>query len=613
MNKTLSRAIACFAAAILLCLTFSPYFMNGFWGDDSINSTIAGASARSGLSIWKIAHIISSHWMTVEGRFFPLGWMIGYHSFSVFQQVEYFRLYQTILTVLHVGLFAWLVFELSGNRRLAWLVMVGLPILFQVRDYHDPIGAYGGLCQYVGIILTGSALLLVKYCRTNRGWQLALASLLYGCGLLMYELTLVTLPLLCLIVPPRASIRRRVSVLWPFLLLTGLYLLTTLWLRHAAGGGQYAGTTPALDWRKWATAFGRQLFAAVPFSYWISVWHEHLDLEALLRRTFGTWNGWLLITSGLFLVRSIVPRTTLLHAGAFQLHRSGQLFAVSLVLLVAPAAMIALSKKYQDQLVWGIGYIPVYISYFGLALLAALALFWLLAHLSFASNRNKRTLLDLITVGVSLLIAGNRTINVSVAQRIDGSYKAPRDLIEVSARLGMFKTMANGDPLLITQTASWLTEDFLVQHTKRAIKPISLATLKKADFSKLSNAHSGRIFLLDYRVFADADRGWLMLVRVDTPRLANSNLRRMRCSFPATDYSLVLKSDRIHPEVRDSQVPLTAVDSRPNLLRRIYSATRAARYYSMGRAVGESHTPCPTESGELETVHGGTPALAIMP
>jgi hypothetical protein len=160
MKKLLTYGGACSAVVVLLYLTLSPYLTNGFWGDDSINSSIAGVSAQTGQSIWNIAKTIGLQWMKNEGRFFPLGWIIGYHSYYFFQDVEYFRLYQTTLALLHMGLFAWLVFEIAGNWRFACFAALISPLFFQIRQYHDPIGAYGGLCQYMGSIFAGSGLLV---------------------------------------------------------------------------------------------------------------------------------------------------------------------------------------------------------------------------------------------------------------------------------------------------------------------------------------------------------------------------------------------------------------------------------------------------------------------
>jgi hypothetical protein len=583
-------------------LTLSPYLTNGFWGDDSINSSIAGVSAQTGQSICNIAKTISLQWVKNEGRFSPLGWIIGYHSYYFFQDVEHFRLYQTTLTVLQMGLFAWLVFELAGNLRFACFATLIAPLFFQVRQYHDPIGAYGGLCQYMGSIFAGSGLLVSKYSRSHRAWQLALACLIYVAGLLMYELTLVALPLLWFVLPPKASVKRKLSVLWPFLLLTSLYLVTTLWLRHAAGGGHYPGTTASLDWNKWLVTFGRQLFAAVPFSYWTAIWHNQLDVETIARRTFGSWSGWFVFGGNLVLFRVLLPTRAAFYPEGFRLRGGTQLFAVGLVLLVCPAAMIAVAKKYQDQLVWGVGYLPVYISYFGLALLAALGLYWLYAHVTILPNRYRRTLLVSFAIVTSVLVAGNRTINDAVADRMNIEFKNPRDLVEAAAQAGVFAEMADGDVLLSSQLPNWLNDYFLMQHTKRALKLIDRHAIKHEALKSLLTTHPNRVFLLHYHNFDQSDRGWLMLTRLKSQDLSVSNLKRLNCKLPALDYLVFVKSDREHPAVQQGAVKLATVDIEGNLLRRVYAASRARRYFALGKTVGDGLTPCPNDAGELEAV-----------
>jgi len=609
MKKLLTYGAAGSAVVVLLYLTLSPYLTNGFCGDDSINSSIAGVSAQTGQSIWSIARTISLQWVKNEGRFFPLGWIIGYHSYYFFQDVEYFRLYQVTLTVLHMGLFAWLVFELAGNLRFACFAGLIAPLFFQIRQYHDPIGAYGGLCQYMGSIFAGSGLLVVKYYRTHRTWQLALASAVYAAGLLMYELTLIALPLLWFVLPPTASVKRKLSVLWPFLLLTGLYLVTALWLRHAAGGSHYPGTMVSLDWNKWLVTFGRQLFAAVPFSYWMAIWHQQMDVETIVRRTFGSWSGWLVFGGNLVLLRALLPTRAAFHPQGFRLRGGTQLTGVGLVLLICPAAMIAVSKKYQDQLVWGVGYLPVYVSYFGLALLVALGLYWLYAHLTLLPNRSRRPLLISLAIIASCLIAGNRTINSAVADRMNIEFKNSRDLMEAAAQAGLFAEMANGDALLTSQLPNWLSDYFMIQRTKRAIRLIDRRAIKHEALKNLLTTQRSRVFLLTGHTFDESDRGWLMLTRIKSQDLSSSNLKRLNCKLPALDYAVFVKSEREQPAVQQGTVKLATVNIEANPLRRIYAANRPRRYFALGKTVGDALTPCPTDAGELEVANEHTVQL----
>jgi hypothetical protein len=65
---------------VLFCLTLSPYLTNGFWGDDCLNSSMAGLTARTGQSVWDFAWYINGKWMREAGRFLPLSWLVAYYS-----------------------------------------------------------------------------------------------------------------------------------------------------------------------------------------------------------------------------------------------------------------------------------------------------------------------------------------------------------------------------------------------------------------------------------------------------------------------------------------------------------------------------------------------------
>ena len=601
MKKKLTDGAICFAIFVLFCFALSPYLTNGYWGDDALNSSMAGNSARTGRSVWSFAWFINGCWMRDSGRFFPLSWLIGYHSHYLLQPVEHYRFYQCSLVFAHMWLFARLLFELSGSKRLAYCVAFALPVFFQIREYHDPIGSYGGLLQLIGLYVTGSVLMLVLHCRTNRYWQLVLSSLLYTAGLLSYELSFLALPLLWFALPIRAGIRRRFVVLLPALAITCGYFALVSWVRHHSST-VYAGITPSFDWTKWSVTFGRQLFAAVPFSYWTATWHKKLELGELLLKTGKSWTSWLVFGGTWWLLHRLFVKDNLSLTSGFRIGRMRQLLGIGLVLFIGPAALIALSRRYQDQVTWGVGYLPVYISYFGLATLVALALFWLIRHAAVISPGRIRHGLRWLIFGISALIAVNRTLNIAVAEPMNNDLKYNRDLIEAAAHSGLFDAMSNGDRLILVHAPHWVTEDFLFQHTERSVVLVALHSDTQSASTEITKPHS--TYLLDYTVFDSTDRGWVMLAKVRPEHSNLAELATLRCKFPISGYSIFVRSPQEYPVLKMDHIPLQPVaPSNDNLLRRIYRLSRPRRYFAIRRNIAAGLTPCPSSAGELEIAY----------
>jgi hypothetical protein len=61
--------------------------------------------------------------------------------------------------------------------------------------------------------------------------------------------------------------------------------------------------------------------------------------------------------------------------------------------------------------------------------------------------------------------------------------------------------------------------------------------------------------------------------------------------------------------VQQGAVKLATVKLDGNWLRRIYAASRARRYFALGKTVGDGLTPCSTDAGELEAVNPHTVQL----
>jgi len=109
-----------------------------------------------------------------------------------------------------------------------------------------------------------------------------------------------------------------------------------------------------------------QLYATLPLSYYISNPSHlfHLTFSEFLRniKLLDIAGILLLVSSYLYAVKNI--------KAAYNDYNVRMMAFLGFMLTICPAFMISLSEKYQKELYFGVGYIQVYIQYYGMALIS---------------------------------------------------------------------------------------------------------------------------------------------------------------------------------------------------------------------------------------------------
>jgi hypothetical protein len=215
----------------------------------------------------------------------------------------------------------------------------------------------------------------------------------YGLGLMFYETQVCFAPLLI-----RMGLRNKQrKARWGHLVLTVAYLLANLALRWAARGEvTYPGTRVSPSFLAIRALFN-QMTGALPTIYAIFGRSDLFTGADLVSDRFFSWPGILIASVGfwLYLVRSARMDPSPSPRGV-----SVDLILLGGSLWFLPSLLISASAKYQADIHRpGLAYLPVYLSYFGVALLMALILeqgkrrkaqamvFAFLAIFAFSSNR----------------------------------------------------------------------------------------------------------------------------------------------------------------------------------------------------------------------------------
>ena len=346
---------------IFVLLTLLLLYKVPFNGDDAINCTTGGALTYLDRSLWDHTQQILKSWLDT-GRFYPLAFY-SYTVFTVLPTLAAYRTFQICLNLIVIASFGVLTYRLTKSSQAAAAAILIIPVFIQYRYYQDPMLAYHGMLQFVALFLIWAMFFQIYGIEKKKVLPILFSSILFVCSLLIYEISFSFIAVFLLIAVHYGKGKMRIVYFLPHLIVTAVILGITLYLRANAASAGYSGTQISFDIGKIAKAFISQTTSAIPLSYWILaqptfLFHSAGQFFAAVK----AWDVLLAVIFGVLLmfVFFLLPRK--------KSPRSLILYGLALWLL--PATIISLSERYQIELSPGVGYLPIYIQYFGGVLIA---------------------------------------------------------------------------------------------------------------------------------------------------------------------------------------------------------------------------------------------------
>lgn len=429
---------------------------SGYYWDDALNSTQYLFERQDGIPL--IQNLLS-----FMGKYLALGRinvLSAYYYFLFY--IPNVAVYKALIIALVLGcqLVARIVLTFfTGSRSFGQFTMLLIPLLIQLRAYQDPVSGFYGLMQVLLITILLMAYFFMRYLRSGQKRNLILSLLAYMVGCMIYEVVFpfgLLIPLLCL--AEGVSLKGSVRETLPFLLICMILLGAILILRMNLPTAEvYEGVR--FEWQLSAIlrTYGIQLLAALPLSYYTFT-HQLSAMEqvALTDGFFHQSSGEIirgieaadfllmlpLIFSAVFILRRWRAE---IRTGYNSRLRSALVLGLCLFLL--PAVTIAFSTRYQGQLVPGLGYLPVFISLFGVAVLLALPVGFLLRQRKAAPQG---FLLALIAVVFLVTTQHNRLVTAWM----DRVFYYPRQIGEQSLESGLFDFLPD-NAAVISMNPSW--------------------------------------------------------------------------------------------------------------------------------------------------------------
>ncbi|MBQ6510206.1 MAG: hypothetical protein IJI07_12090 [Flexilinea sp.] len=447
-NYSIEAAILLVTACSLAMLIRSGYF----W-DDAVNSTAYLAEKKD--SVPTLRHVLD-----FMGEYLKLGRInvlsVYYYFFFYIENVSVYKVL-IILTILADQLiFRKVLTEFGVPLSGARLGMLLIPLMLQTRAYQDPVSGFYSLMQVLTAELLLCVYFLSRWLRTGKGRELALSLLCFALGLLTYEVCFPFLLMICLLIRVRrGSFRRAVRDSLPFIGLTVLLLAAGAAVRMTAVMQiEYAGVAFSLEPERILRAFFRQLTAGLPLSFYsagyqATVLDKHYPAAAVMNYDLGSFlrsvdlTDLLILAAALFLIRRSETGEREDRSKPAELAVLGSSFAI------LPTLTVALSQRYQGQLMAGLGYLPVYIQYYGIAVL----------FLSLTLYLKRNTVVRALCLSAfAVILLLNLQNNRAVTEIMNRSFYDPRNAGEAALRGGILDFLPEDAVLVSVNSRLYLWE-----------------------------------------------------------------------------------------------------------------------------------------------------------
>ena len=450
--------------ALILLLTAASLSMlirSGYYWDDAVNSTAYLAEKKD--AIPTLTHVLEFMRKYLElGRINILS--VYYYFYFYIENVSLYKAL-IILTILADQLiFRQVLMEFGVPLSGARLGMLLIPLLLQTRVYQDPVSGFYSLMQVLTAEMLLCALYLHRWLERGKRSCFWLSLAAFAVGLLTYEVCFPFLAMICLLIwAQRKNFLRTVRDSLPFVGLTVLMLAAVFLVRNIFFHVEYPGVTFSLEPARVLRAAVTQLAAGLPLSFYSAGYPAAVLGNAYPTNTFMNYDFLsflksvrltdLLILLGCFYIIKKIFQTKrnsddpVSHSSFFTLHSS--LFILSISFAVLPMVTVAMSERYQGQLMPGLGYLPVYMQYYGIAMLL------LCLTLSLRPSVGKQALcLSAFSVILLLNVQNNR----AVTKIMNRSFYEPRSAGEAALHGGILDFLPEDAALVSVNDRRFLWE-----------------------------------------------------------------------------------------------------------------------------------------------------------
>lgn len=476
--------------------SLKPMLNSGYYFDDTLNSQTQAYLDFSGLKVSQLNQKIIGDWL-YSGRILP-GAMYGYLPWLFIPLIKYKIILVSfhIIIMLTLSLFLYL---LTKSSPFSLLFLLATPIFFQFRHSPDAVTSFGILLPLIAVKLSISLLFLQKYLNEKRKFFLIISLLFYLLMLLMfYEIAYLFFPLIIyLIYLKTKSLKKSIKISLPYIIFSLCFIALYFFISVRAPN-HYSGSTINFDLKLIIPAFLKQISGSLPLSYYFFT--QKAGFFPFINKLD------YLVSAAYFLFGFILLSKT-------KIKNPFPIMVVGLFIAIIPALPIAFSLRYQREVAWGVGYLPVYIQYFGICL-------FLLGIVKFFINQAKNKVIRILMIGLfSLALAVSAFINLQinkiVVEDLNAGFKYPRDLVEKALENDLLSDVKTGSTIISLNAGFWDTDSFYYGLTgkKRSIVSIDqyFTSENKNDLAVKKNNKD--LYIIKYQA-VNKELGFVVLGKV---------------------------------------------------------------------------------------------------
>ena len=194
----------------------------------------------------------------------------------------------------------------------------------------------------------------------------------------------------------------------------------------------------------------KQLIAMLPGSFYLLHAQPDYPVSELVADALGSKIAWAIA------VLSLASYVLLIRARDSSSGASRGLLVTAVAFVLLPPALIAISARYQTELVWGNTHLPVYYEYFGLALLGTVV--------SARIFRGPRAAVLTIVAPISAVyVASNWIVNMRQVASLDATSAEPRNSFVSALKAGLLDSVEDGDIVAITNQPVFINGNLIYQ------------------------------------------------------------------------------------------------------------------------------------------------------
>lgn len=363
-----------FLAAFYL-LSFYPILSSWYYGDDTVSRDIHAYINYENRSL--ISYILNqmNYYILKAGRFYPVHIWQRFLTFYFFDDINKYRFFIFSMNAIAIFSFSYMIKKYSDSSRLYYrIIVLYIGVFLFLTRYDDSITSYYMFIQMLVIYFSISLVLLKKYYICKQKCYLWFSVSVYLLSLLTYEssyMLVLIYPLAIYFLSQGTNIKRiRAAILQaiPYFCVTFICFITYIYF-SANATSDYSGIHFSFNPLDIFITFIKQVIASfpvVPHAYLIFNSKGNFILD--LGNTFNNISVTDIITGIIFLWLILkVFRSN--RDEKEEISNKKFLIWLSILLIVFPSLIISVSLKYQQSLIWSLGYLTIYITRFGLLLL----------------------------------------------------------------------------------------------------------------------------------------------------------------------------------------------------------------------------------------------------